>query len=150
MSKSPKNKMQAIDPEVLQEIIQGSLDIDEDAQSATLQKYYRMFKFLASPTIVGAENIPAGPVLFVGNHSTMAADVLVAVPALQQASGRFVRGMSDEIMYRNPGLRKRIVDSGAVMGHQEIGSALFAAGKDILLFPGGAYEANKNLDERYA
>ena len=150
MSKSPKNKMQAVDPEVLREIIQGSLDIDEDAQSATLQKYYRMFKFLASPTIVGAENIPAGPVLFVGNHSTMAADVLVAVPALQQASGRFVRGMSDEIMYRNPGLRKRIVESGAVMGHQEIGSALFEAGKDILLFPGGAYEANKNLDERYA
>ena len=150
MSKSPKNKMQAVDPEVLREIIQGSLDIDEDAQSATLEKVYRIFKFLASPTVVGAENIPASPVLFIGNHSTMAADVLVAVPALQQASGRFVRGMSDEIMYRNPGLRKRIVQSGAVMGHQEIGSALFEAGKDILLFPGGAYEANKNLDERYA
>ena len=150
MSKSPKNKMQAVDPEVLREIIQGSLDIDEDAQSATLEKVYRIFKFLASPTVVGAENIPASPVLFIGNHSPMAADVLVAVPALQQASGRFVRGMSDEIMYRNPGLRKRIVQSGAVMGHQEIGSALFEAGKDILLFPGGAYEANKNLDERYA
>ena len=150
MSKSPNNKMQSITPEVVQEIIEGSLSIDEEAQSATLGKLYRVLKLLAAPTIVGAENIPKGPVLFVGNHSTMALDVLVAIPALQQASGRFVRGMSDEIMYRNPGLRKRIVGSGAVMGHQEIGSALFEAGKDILLFPGGAYEANKNLDERYA
>ena len=150
MSKSPTNKMQSVTPEVIQEIIEGSLSIDEDAQSATLEKMYRILKLLASPTIVGAENIPTGPVLYIGNHSTMALDVMVAVPALQQASGRFVRGMSDEIMYRNPALRKRIVGSGAVMGHQEIGSALFAAGKDLLLFPGGAYEANKNLDERYA
>lgn len=150
MSKSPKNKMQSVAPEVIQEIIEDSLSIDEDAQSATLEKVYRILKLLASPTIVGAENIPTGPVLYIGNHSTMALDVMVAVPALQQASGRFVRGMSDEIMYRNPVLRKRIVGSGAVMGHQEIGSALFAAGKDLLLFPGGAYEANKNLDERYA
>ena len=150
MSKSPKKKVHSVDPEVILEIIEGSLGIDEEAQSATLEKLYGILKLLASPTIVGAKNIPAGPVLFIGNHSTMALDVLVAIPALQQASGRFVRGMSDEIMYRNPGLRKRIVRSGAVMGHQEIGSALFEAGKDILLFPGGAYEANKNLDQRYA
>ncbi len=149
MSKEPKNNVQSIDSKVVQEIIEGSLDIDEDAQSANLDKLYRVLKLLASPTIVGAENIPAGPVLYVGNHSTMAADVVVAIPALQQASGRFVRGMSDEIMYRIPGLRKFIVSNGAVMGHQEIGSALFEAGKDILLFPGGAYEANKNLDQRY-
>jgi 1-acyl-sn-glycerol-3-phosphate acyltransferase len=150
MSKRPKNKIQSVDSEVVQEIIEGSLGIDEEVQSATLEKLYRILQLLASPTIVGAENIPEGPVLFIGNHSTMAADVLVVIPALQQASGRFVRGMSDEIMYRNTFLRKRIVGSGAVMGHQEIGSALFEAGKDILLFPGGAYEANKNLDERYA
>ena len=116
MSKSPTNKMQSVTPEVIQEIIEGSLSIDEDAQSATLEKMYRILKLLASPTIVGAENIPTGPVLYIGNHSTMALDVMVAVPALQQASGRFVRGMSDEIMYRNPALRKRIVGSGAVMG----------------------------------
>ena len=149
MSVSDKNKMQSVDPQVIQEIIEASLNIDEAAQSATIEKLYRVIKLLTSPTFVGAENIPKGPVLFIGNHSTMAFDVLVAIPSLQQLSGRFVRGMSDEIMYRNPALRKRIVGGGAVMGHQDIGSALFAAGKDILLFPGGAYEANKNLDERY-
>ena len=35
------------------------------------------------------------------------------------------------------------------MGHAEIGDAMFKAKKDILLFPGGAYEANKNLEQRY-
>ena len=149
MSVSDKSKIQSVDPQVIQEIIEASLSIDEAAQSATIEKLYRVIKLLTSPTFVGAENIPKGPVLFIGNHSTMAFDVLVAIPSLQQLSGRFVRGMSDEIMYRNPALRKRIVGGGAVMGHQDIGSALFAAGKDILLFPGGAYEANKNLDERY-
>jgi hypothetical protein len=79
--------MQSVASEVIQEIIEDSLSIDEDTQSATLGKVYRILKLLASPTIVGAENIPAGPVLYIGNHSTMALDVLVAVPALQQASG---------------------------------------------------------------
>ena len=35
------------------------------------------------------------------------------------------------------------------MGNQRIGDALFEAGKDVLLFPGGAYEANKDLEHRY-
>lgn len=35
------------------------------------------------------------------------------------------------------------------MGHPDIGSVLFEANKDILVFPGGAHEANKNLDLRY-
>ena len=69
--------------QVVQEIIKASLGIDEAAQSATIEKLYRVLKLLTSPTIVGAENIPKGPVLFIGNHSTMALDVLVAIPALQ-------------------------------------------------------------------
>ena len=75
--------------------------------------------------------------------------VLVVVPALYEASGRLVRGMSDEIMYRNRRMREFVVNSGAVMGNQRIGDALFEAGKDALLFPGGAYEANKDLEDRY-
>ena len=39
--------------------------------------------------------------------------------------------MSDEIMYRNPVVRKHIVGGGAIMGYQEIGSTLFEAGKNI-------------------
>jgi 1-acyl-sn-glycerol-3-phosphate acyltransferase len=148
-SKAPVNKAQAVDSEIIQEIIDYSLAIDEEKQAARIDRLYGLVKVFANPTVVGEENIPPAPVLYIGNHSTMAMDVLVAVPALQRASGRFVRGMSDEIMYRYEGLREIIVSSGAVMGHAKIGDALFEAGKDILLFPGGAHEANKDLHERY-
>ena len=149
MANAPKNKARAVDPQVIQEIIDYSLAIDEEKQAAHMDRLYGAIKLFANPTVVGGENIPRGPVLYIGNHSTMAMDVLVAIPALQKASGRFVRGMSDEIMYRNATLREKIASIGAVMGHAKIGDALFKAGKDILLFPGGAYEANKDLHERY-
>ena len=149
MAKSSKTAVQRVSPEVIDEIIELSLALDEEQAMARFRKMEGAMNFLAHPTVVGAENIPAGPVLYISNHSTMALDVMVATPALVEASGRLVRGMSDEIMYRTPRMRKFITSMGAVMGHAEIGDALFEAGKDILLFPGGAYEANKNLDERY-
>jgi len=149
MSKPRQNKARATDPAIIQEIIDHSLAIDEDKQTARMDRLYGIVKVFANPVIVGSDNIPEGPVLYIGNHSTMAMDVIVAIPARQKASGRFVRGMSDEIMYRNARLRELIASSGAVMGHATIGDALFKAGKDILLFPGGAYEANKDLHERY-
>ena len=146
MSQKP---VQQVDPQVIQEIIDLSLGIDEEKQIRSVDRLYTAISLFANPTVVGQENIPEGPVLYIGNHSTMALDVMVAMPALVRATGRLVRGMSDEIMYRNPGMRRRIVESGAVMGHAKIGDALFEAGKDILLFPGAAYEANKNLERPY-
>lgn len=150
MTKSSKTKVQQVSPEIVQIIIDGSLALDEEKAIARVEKVSRATNFLFKTTIVGAENIPKGPVLYISNHSTMAMDVFVALPALTKASGRFCRGMNDEIFYRNETTRNYMVDRvGAVMGHSEIGSAMFKARKDILLFPGGAYEANKNLDQRY-
>lgn len=149
MTKAPKTRVQQVAPEIVQEIIDLSLALDEDKAMADVERVARVMQFIANPTVVGEENVPEGPVLFIGNHSTMAFDVLVAMPALQRASGRFVRGMSDEIMYRTEMARKLVTSFGAVMGHAEIGDALFNANKDILLFPGGAYEANKKLEQRY-
>lgn len=120
------------DVKAIQEIIDISLAIDEDDLLRKIATMRRIVQFLFAPTLVGADRIPAGPVLFVANHSTMAADVLVAMPLLTDASGRAIRGMSDEIMYRYPKARRHIVAAGAVMGNQAIGDALFEAGKDVL------------------
>nr|WP_282595990.1 lysophospholipid acyltransferase family protein [Spongiibacter thalassae] len=103
----------------------------------------------SKPVVTGIENIPEAPALFVANHSTMAGDTIVAVPILAESAGRVVRGMNDRAFYENPRLRKLSINNGGVMGHPDIGSALFEANKDVLVFPGGAYEANKNLDLRY-
>ncbi|MCP5203376.1 MAG: acyltransferase family protein [Pseudomonadales bacterium] len=149
MAKKEKPRGRHEEAEYVQEIIDGTLGLDEAAVARRLHSIYRWMKVFMAPTLVGRENIPEGPCLYIANHSTMAADVLVTVPVLYEASGRLVRGMSDEIMYRNKRMREFVVASGAVMGNQRIGDALFEAGKDALLFPGGAYEANKDLAHRY-
>jgi hypothetical protein len=149
MAKARPSRGKHDEVEYIQEIIDGSLSIDEEVVARRLSNLYRWLKIFMAPTLVGGENIPKGPCLFIANHSTMAADVLVTVPALYETSGRLVRGMSDEIMYRNKRMREFVVGAGAVMGNQRIGDALFEAGKDVLLFPGGAYEANKDLADRY-
>ena len=137
-------------PELIDEIIKTTLDLDEEKAMASLKKEAGFLKKLFFETkVVGAENIPEGPVLFISNHSTNAADTAVILPELQRAAGRMVRGMNDEGFYHNPRMRKFMLSTGAVMGHPKVGQVLFAADKDILLYPGGAHEANKDLSERY-
>ena len=83
---STKNPTQQ-DAEAIQEIIDVSLAIDEQDLQRKIDRMRRIVQFLFAPTLVGAENIPDGPALFVANHSTMAADVLVAMPLLTHAAG---------------------------------------------------------------
>ena len=71
-AKASKNKAQAVDPEIIQEIIDDSLAIDEEKQAALIDRLYGVVKIFANPTVVGEENIPPAPVLYIGNHSTMA------------------------------------------------------------------------------
>jgi hypothetical protein len=52
--------VQTVDPEVIDEIIDGSLAIDEEAQAENLAENYRVMELFAAPTIVSAENIPEG------------------------------------------------------------------------------------------
>jgi hypothetical protein len=82
---STKNPTQH-DSKAIQEIIDISLAVDEEDLLRKLDKMRRFTQFLFTPTLVGAEKIPAAPVLFVANHSTMAADVMVAMPLLTHRS----------------------------------------------------------------
>jgi 1-acyl-sn-glycerol-3-phosphate acyltransferase len=133
----------------IQGIVKDSLALDEEVLMESTHKTMKTLRRFSKPVLTGSENIPEGPVLFVGNHSTMATDVAVALPMLNEASDRVVRGMNDRMFYQNPKVRKWVIGTGGVMGHPEIGAALFEAGKSVLVFPGGAFEANKNLDLRY-
>lgn len=135
--------------DVLQEIVEGSLAINEDEALKTSGKMYRFIEKLAMPTVSGVENIPAAPCIFVGNHSAFALDAAVIVPVLHKVSGRFVRGMGEAMFFKNPTTRDYFIQGGSIMANPEIGEALLAAGKDILIFPGGSYEATKDLSKRY-
>ncbi len=111
---------------------------------------HAIVKRLFNPVIVGAQNIPDRPCLFVGNHSLFALDGWVLGPVLYKDLGRFVRPMADKVLFSVDALSKFLTQRGVVIGHPEVCSALMKHGSDLLVFPGGAHEAVKSASEMYA
>ena len=110
---------------------------------------YTIVKRLFKPTVLGAENIPDRPCLFVGNHSLFALDGLILAPIMLRDYGRFLRAMGDKFLFANPGLADFLLSRGGTMGHPEVCNALMEDGQDILVFPGGAHEAVKPASAMY-
>ena len=111
---------------------------------------YKIVQRLFKPMIVGQENIPEQPCLFVGNHSLFALDGFVLGPLMQKKLGRFIRGLGDRFLFANPGIGDFVMKRGAVMGHPEVCSALMKNGSDLIVFPGGAHEAVKCAKDIYS
>ncbi len=111
---------------------------------------YKIVRRLFKPMIVGQENIPEQPCLFVGNHSLFALDGFVLGPLMQKKLGRFIRGLGDRFLFANPNIGDFVMKRGAVMGHPEVCSALMKNGSDLIVFPGGAHEAVKSANDMYS
>jgi 1-acyl-sn-glycerol-3-phosphate acyltransferase len=110
---------------------------------------YRLVQRVFSPEITGAENIPERPCMFVGNHSLFALDGAVLTPIFLKKLRRFTRAMGDKFLFSNRTLADYLLSLGIVMGHPDVCSALMEAEQDLLLFPGGAYEAVKPVSRLY-
>jgi 1-acyl-sn-glycerol-3-phosphate acyltransferase len=121
----------------------------EPPSGAELLLSYQLIKRLFNPKVIGAENIPEQPCLFVGNHSLFALDGWVIGPLMTKELNRFPRGLGDKFLFSNPKMADYILKRGAVMGHPEVCSAMMKAGQDLMVFPGGAYEAVKPANMRY-
>lgn len=115
-----------------------------------LDMSYGFVKRVFNPVMVGAENIPDRPCLFIGNHSLFALDGMVLAPLLLKKLKRFPRGMGDRFLFANERIGKFILKYGAVMGHPEVCSAMMEAGKDLMVFPGGSHEAVKPTSDFYS
>ncbi len=124
------------------------LSFDKPSENLT-RGFYRLIKSYFKPTLVGLENIPDEPTLFVGNHAMFAMDGLILMPTIYQATGRFPRGMGDNILFQT-GVGERLASQGLVLAHPDVCSALMDAGQDLMVFPGGAAEANKSADQKYS
>jgi 1-acyl-sn-glycerol-3-phosphate acyltransferase len=111
---------------------------------------YKIVRRLFKPMIVGQENIPEQPCLFVGNHSLFALDGFVLGPLMQKKLGRFIRGLGDRFLFANPNIGDFVMKRGAVLGHPEVCSALMKNGSDLIVFPGGAHEAVKSANDMYS
>jgi 1-acyl-sn-glycerol-3-phosphate acyltransferase len=137
-----------LEGEALQEHIEEALAV-QPPSGPLAELTYQIIKRVYSPTVVGADNIPDRPCLFIGNHSLFALDGMLLAPLMLEEYGRFLRGLGDKFLFTVPAVRDRIVQQGAVVGHPEVCSAMMEAGQDLMVFPGGAHEAVKPSAEKY-
>ena len=121
----------------------------EAPQGSAQSLSYRVIKRIFNPVQVNAENIPDTPCLFVGNHSLFALDGMVLGPTLLAEQGRFLRGLGDRFLW-HPATEQKLLEQGAVLGHPEVCAAMMENGRDLLVFPGGAFEATKAAADKYS
>ena len=140
---------QPLDQQALAEHIVAALEVEPPA-GLELEVAYRFVRRMFNPLVVGGENIPGQPCLFVGNHSLFALDGWVLGPIMQKELGRFPRGLADRFLFAVPSIGNFVLQRGAVLGHPEVCSALMENGSDLLVFPGGAHEAVKSASDIYS
>ena len=148
MSVFDKDNQPLGEKEALERHIQLALDTPEPA-GLQLEFFYRAIRTFFSPVVMGEENLPDKPCLFVGNHSLFALDGWVLGPIFLRELGRFPRGMGDRFLFANDKVGNIVLRAGGVMGHPDVCAALMENGRDLLVFPGGAHEAVKPTREMY-
>jgi 1-acyl-sn-glycerol-3-phosphate acyltransferase len=121
----------------------------EGPDEKLFERLYRFIQAYFSPTVVGLDNIPDEPTLFIGNHAMFGLDGLILMPTVYHETGRFLRAMGDKAWFQSA-TGKKMAAGGMVLGHPEVCGALMEAGHDLLVFPGGAAEANKTEAEKYS
>ena len=148
MSAFSKDQQPLGDKAALSRHIEQALAV-EMPRGLELELGYQLMKRLFKPMVLGAENIPEQPCLFVGNHSLFALDGWVIGPLFIKELNRFPRGLGDKFLFANPRVAEFILKRGGVLGHPDVCAALMQAGEDLLVFPGGAYEAVKPASRKY-
>lgn len=148
MSVFSKDNQPLAEKDALARHIEKALAI-QPPSGTELELSYRIIKRLFNPMVLGADNIPEQPCLFVGNHSLFALDGWVLGPLMIKELKRFPRGLGDKFLFANPRVGNFALQRGAVMGHPDVCSALMEAGEDLIVFPGGAHEAVKPASRKY-
>jgi len=148
MTAFDKDQQPLADKAALARHIELALEV-EPPSGPELEVPYRLIRWMFNPLILGAGNIPDQPCLFVGNHSLFALDGWVLGPLMIKELNRFPRGLGDKFLFANSRIGDFVLKLGAVMGHPEVCSALMKAGADLMVFPGGAYEAVKPESMKY-
>lgn len=120
----------------------------EGPDEVLFARLYRFIQYYFKPTVVGLENIPDEPTLFIGNHAMFGLDGMILMPTINRETGRFLRAMGDRAWFQTT-TGEKMARGGMVLGHPDVCSALMEKGQDLLVFPGGALEANKRAEEKY-
>ena len=150
-----------VDPEVARAL--DSLDIPVNSAGfdpwgfspEEAKIYYTLAKHIYAyfrPEITGIENIPAGRVLIVPNHSgQLPADGLVVAAAclLKAPRPRLVRAMAERWVSTLPFVNEAFSRAGVVLGDPINCRNLLNEGNAILVFPEGVRGSGKTFQHRY-
>ena len=101
------------------------------------------------PRFSGLERLPGRPALFVGNHALLALDAFTFQLLMHYDYGRFLRPLGDRTLFKNRQYADAVIPLGAAVGDPAIVEQLMSSGEDLLLYPGGTYEAVKAPEQRY-
>lgn len=112
------------------------------AVAALLKRWFK-------PTFVGLERLPSRPALFVGNHSLLAVDAAVFHLLFHYDHNRFLRPLGDKTLFAQHEYARLVHSLGAACGYREVIRGLMREGTDLLLYPGGTWEAIKPPERRY-
>jgi 1-acyl-sn-glycerol-3-phosphate acyltransferase len=142
------DKQAAFSEDEIADLIEKFLAI-EGPNEKSFERLYAFIQRYFAPTIVGLDNIPDEPTLFIGNHAMFGLDGMILMPTIYHETGRFLRAMGDNAWFQTA-TGEKMAANGMVLGHPEVCGALMEAGQDLLVFPGGAAEANKTAEEKYS
>lgn len=138
----------ALSDEEVQEILRKVRAVT-GIQDPVFARLYALLKRYFDLQLVGAENMPERPTMFVGNHCLLGLDGWLVAPALYFEAGRFVRGMADNIWMQWEGVADRLIANGLIPANPQVCDAVMEDGEDVLVFPGGAFETIKPAAEKY-
>jgi 1-acyl-sn-glycerol-3-phosphate acyltransferase len=102
--------------------------------------------------VSGWERLPAEPSLLVGVHSggalTMDAWTLVAEWYRRFGEGRILHATAHDVLMAAPGLGHYFRANGALRASREAVGGALAAGRDVIVWPGGEQDAMRNWRRR--
>lgn len=97
----------------------------------------------------GAEHLPRGPALLVGNHGLVGYETMLFFDELMQHTGRHPLGLADRWFFRVPGLREALVRLGGIYGNFDNAVRALHDGNLVVCYPGGAREVLKGTPESH-
>lgn len=102
--------------------------------------------------VAGLDNLPDGPALVVGNHNagTMFMEALGFGARAHRATGELWCGLAHDALMAAPVLGPLLSRLGAVRARHDAAHRAFAAGRKVLVFPGGNAEAFRTFRRRHA
>lgn len=117
----------------------------DPARLAQLIPFLRVLRRYHRAEVTGVERIPAGPALYVGNHSgaLYSGDTFLWIAEVYQRLGieHIPFGLGHSVPLSLPPLHQFLIPLGAVRASHENAHKLFAAGHKALVYPGGDEDA---------